>query len=154
MNLNGSSINMITAEESIVLYIIDSIGDKKQQRDFIEKVIAASKKKKLKSKVEAVVNRAYTMTEVLGLKQDKPLSIQDLRTEINSLKIELVQLRRRIEILELANKKQKDDDSDLKLFENSELNIGESSNTPQEYLIIIEQIISIKYVLRIKIIIN
>lgn len=154
MNLNGSSINMITAEESIVLYIIDSIEDKKQQRDFIEKVIAASKKKKLKSKVEAVVNRAYTMTEVLGLKQDKPLSIQDLRTEINSLKIELVQLRRRIEILELANKKQKDDDSDLKLFENSELNIGESSNTPQEYLIIIEQIISIKYVLRIKIIIN
>lgn len=154
MNLNGSSINMITAEESIVLYIIDSIEDKKQQRDFIEKVIAASKKKKLKSKVEAVVNHAYTMTEVLGLKQDKPLSIQDLRTEINSLKIELVQLRRRIEILELANKKQKDDDSDLKLFENSELNIGESSNTPQEYLIIIEQIISIKYVLRIKIIIN
>lgn len=51
----------------------------------------------------------------------------------------------------MANEKQGDDDSYLKLFEDSEVNIGESSNVPQEYLNIIEQTISRKYVLRIKI---
>lgn len=101
------------------------------------------------------MNLVYTMIEVLGrLKQNKPLSLQDLRTEINSLKTELVQLRRWIEVLELANEKQEDDDFDLKLFEDSEFKIGESSNAPQECLIIIEQTISRKYVLKIKIVIN
>lgn len=66
---------MITAQESILLDLIDSIEDTKQQRGLIEKVIAASKEKKLKLEVEAVVNPTYTMTKVLGRpKQDKPLS--------------------------------------------------------------------------------
>lgn len=85
------------------------------------------------------------MIEVLDrLKQDKPLLVQDLRIEINSLKTELVQLRRWIEILELTNEKHKNDDSKLKLFKDSEFNIEESSNAPQEYLNFIEQTTSRK----------
>lgn len=64
MNLIGLRINMITTHESILLDLIDSIQDKKQQRAIIEKVLAASKEKKLKPNLGAIVNPAYTMTEV------------------------------------------------------------------------------------------
>lgn len=44
------------------------------------------------------------MTKAWGqIKKEKLLSIQDLITEINAIKIEVVQLRRRIKILELGN---------------------------------------------------
>lgn len=44
------------------------------------------------------------MTDVFDrVKKDKPFSIQDLKAEINSLKIEVLQLKRRIDILELVN---------------------------------------------------
>lgn len=67
MNLNGLKINVIIAKESILLDLIDSIQDKEQQRAMIEKVLAASKeKKKLKPKMDALVNLAYSMTQVLG----------------------------------------------------------------------------------------
>lgn len=154
MNLNGLSINMITAQESILLDLIDSIKDKNQQRKLIEHVLASSREKKLEPKVVVVVSSAYTMIEVLGrLKKDIPLSLHNLRTEINSLKLEVVQLRRRIEVLELINTKNaKDMDLVLKTLEESEFQIGESSNTPKEsynpkdYLNIIERTISRKCV--------
>lgn len=78
----------------------------------IEKVLVAHKEKKLKPKVENMVNATYTMTYVLGhMKKEKPLSIQDLKTEINALKLEVVQLRRRKKIMELGNiVKEVDDD--------------------------------------------
>lgn len=45
------------------------------------------------------------------MKKEKPLSIQDLKTEINALKLEVVQLRRRKKIMELGNiVKEVDDD--------------------------------------------
>lgn len=108
----------------------------------------------MKPKVEAVVNLSYTMTKVLDrLKKDNPISIQDLRAEINSLKSKVIQLKRIIEILELVNVNNNNDDNDidLKIFEDSEFQVGKSS---KEYLNIIEQIISRKYILKIKIIIN
>lgn len=155
IDLNGLSINMITAQESILLDLIDSIEDKTQQRNLIEKVIAAKSEKKQKPQLEAVVKPAYTMTKVLErLKQDKPLSWQDLRTKINSLKTELVQSRKRIQILELANEKLGDDDFELKLFDDSKFNIDKLSNVPKEYLNVIKQTIFRKYVLRFKIMIN
>lgn len=81
---------MIITQEFILLDLIDSVKDKNQQRKLIEQVLAASREKKLEPKVAAVVNPA--LTEVLGrLKKYKPLSMQDLRTEINSS--EVVQLR-------------------------------------------------------------
>lgn len=41
--------------------------------------------------MEAIVNLVYSMTEVLGrIRQEKPLSIKDLKTEINTLKAEIV----------------------------------------------------------------
>lgn len=43
MELNGLSINMITAQESILLDLIDSISNKDQQRKRIEQVLVASK---------------------------------------------------------------------------------------------------------------
>lgn len=43
MELNGLSINMITAQESILLDLIDSISNKDQQRKIIEQVLVASK---------------------------------------------------------------------------------------------------------------
>lgn len=78
----------------------------------IEKVLIAHKEKKLKPKVENMVNATYTMTQVLGhMKKEKPLSIQDLKTEINALKLEVVQLRRRKKIMKLGNiVKEVDDD--------------------------------------------
>lgn len=56
--------------------------------------------------------------------------------------------------MELANHKENDIDSELKLFEDSEFEIGESSNAQKEYLNIIERTVSQKYVLKIKLIIN
>lgn len=54
--------------------------------------------------MEAIVNLVYSTMEVLGrMKQEKPLSIQDLKTEINTLKTKIVQLRCQIEIIELGN---------------------------------------------------
>lgn len=95
MDLNRLSINMITTQESILLDLIDLIEDKNQQRKIIEKVLEANKQKKLKPKIEVVVNPAYNMIEVLSrMKKEKSFSIQDLRTKINALKIEIVQLKR------------------------------------------------------------
>lgn len=45
MDLNNLSINMITAQESILLDLIDSVKDKEQKRNLIEKVISASREK-------------------------------------------------------------------------------------------------------------
>lgn len=74
MDVNGLSINMIEAQESILLDLIDSTDDKQQQRKIIEKVLEGSKQKKLKQKIEAIVNPAYSMTQVLGrMKKEKPL---------------------------------------------------------------------------------
>lgn len=81
---------MITAQEYILLDIIDSIEDKNQQRNLIEKVLAASKEKRLEPKKEALVYPSYSMTDVFDrVKKDKPFSIQDLKAEINSLKTEV-----------------------------------------------------------------
>lgn len=114
---------MITAQESLLLELIDSVEDKGQQRSLIEKVIASTKEKKLKPKMEAIVNPSYTMIEVLDrMKKDKPVSLQDLHGEINKLKTETIQLKMRIEILELidGNKDNSDkEEEELKLFENS-----------------------------------
>lgn len=66
MDLNGLGIIIITTQESILLDLIDSIEDKDKQRQIIENVLVASKKK-LKTKVEAVANPAYTMTETLSI---------------------------------------------------------------------------------------
>lgn len=55
MNVNSLIINMITAQKSILLDLIDSIENKEQQRTIIEKVLVASKEMKLKQKTEAVV---------------------------------------------------------------------------------------------------
>lgn len=87
MNLNGLSINMIIAQESILLDLIDSMEDEDQQRVMIEKVLAASREKKLKPKMEALVKLVYSMNEVINrMKREKPLSTDDLRAEINALK--------------------------------------------------------------------
>lgn len=106
--------------------------------------------------MEAIVNPVCTMIGVSGrMKKEKPLSVNDLHVEINALKLEVVQLWRRIETLELANDKDNDDiDLELKLFEDSEFHVGESLNTPNECLNVIEQTISCKYVLKIKLVIN
>lgn len=76
----------------MLLALIDSIEDKKQQSAMIEKVLGSSKeKKKLKQKVEALVNLAYSMTKVLSrMEQEKPLSINDLCAKITCLKLEVV----------------------------------------------------------------
>lgn len=96
------------------------------------------------------------MNEVFDkMKKDKPITLQDLRGEINTLKIEISQLKMRIEVLELIDENNKDnsdiEEENLKLFEDTEFQLGETS---QEYLNIIEQTISRQYVLKIKIIIN
>lgn len=119
----------------------------------------AYKQKKLKLQIEAKVNPAYTMTEVLNrMKKEIPLSLQDLRTEINQLKNEITQLKRRIEILELDNPNQEEEEEDLediKLFEESDFCVGESSKKEiNEYLNIIEQTIPRRYVIKIKLVIN
>lgn len=76
----------------MLLALIDSIEDKKQQSAMIEKVLGSSKeKKKLKQKVEALVNLAYSMTKVLSrMEQEKPLSINDLCAKITCPKLEVV----------------------------------------------------------------
>lgn len=57
------------------------------------------------------------MSEILNrAKQEKPLSIQDLRTKINTQKIEVVLLKR-IEILELGNNRKKLEQEDLENLE-------------------------------------
>lgn len=96
------------------------------------------------------------MSEVFDkMKTDKPITLQDLRGEINTLKIEISQLKMRIEVLELIDENNKDnsdiEEENLKLFEDTEFQLGETS---QEYLNIIEQTISRQYVLKIKIIIS
>lgn len=96
------------------------------------------------------------MSEVFDkMKTDKPITLQDLRGEINTLKIEISQLKMGIEVLELIDENNKDnsdiEEENLKLFEDTEFQLGETS---QEYLNIIEQTISRQYVLKIKIIIN
>lgn len=63
MNRNGLSINIITAQKLILLYLKDSIEYKEWQRSTVEKVLTANKEKKLKPKVEALVNATYTMAE-------------------------------------------------------------------------------------------
>lgn len=62
------------------------------------------------------------MTELLGrMKKEKPLSVQDLRFEVNALKAELVKLQRRIKVIELGNLENQLEESSehLKLFQNS-----------------------------------
>lgn len=56
------------------------------------------------------------------VKKEKPISIHDLKAEINSLKTKVVQLKRRIEILELVNcanipEDDNDKEDNLNLFE-------------------------------------
>lgn len=124
MDLNGLHANMITAQESLILNIIDSIPNKGRQRELIEKVLEANKPKKLDPKLEAIVNPTCSINKVLnGMKVEKPLSINDLKAEINSLKSKIVQLHRRIEILELDNNKN-ENESDFKLFEESNFDVG------------------------------
>lgn len=55
MELNKLRVNMITEQESLLLDLIESIPDKDQQRTLIENVIASTRDKKLKQKMEAVV---------------------------------------------------------------------------------------------------
>lgn len=160
MDLNKLSVNMIIAQESLLLDIIDSIPDKEQKRNLIEKVIEANKEKKLKPKMEAIVNPSYTMTEVLDrMKKEKPITLNDLKHEINKLKEEVKQLRKRIEVLELVKEVDNDDyeENNLDIMEDLELQIGETSKSKEEnidYLNIIEQTITRKYILRLIIIIN
>lgn len=93
--------------------------------------------------MEAIVNPVCTMIGVSGrMKKEKPLSVNDLHVEINALKLEVVQLWRRIETLELANDKDNDDiDLELKLFEDSEFHVGGSLNSSNECLNVIEDYI-------------
>lgn len=116
MDPNRLSINVITTQESS-LDLIDSISDKEQRRQLIEQLLEASKQKKPQLQIDVVVKPSYTMSEILNrAKQEKPLSIQDLRTKINTQKIEVVLLKR-IEILELGNNRKKLEQEDLENLE-------------------------------------
>lgn len=63
MDLNWLSINVITTQESITFDLIDSIFDKEQQRQLIEKLLEAIKQKKPKPQVDVLVKPSYTMSK-------------------------------------------------------------------------------------------
>ena len=65
MDLNNLNINMITAQKSLLLDIIDGIEDKNKQRQLIEKVLLTSNEKKLELKKEALVNLSYSLKFLL-----------------------------------------------------------------------------------------
>lgn len=66
MDLNGLSISKIRAHKLVLLDLITSITDKDQLKKIVEIVLEASKQKKLKPKMEVVVNPLYSMTKVLS----------------------------------------------------------------------------------------
>lgn len=95
-SLSNISINTITAQESLLLDLIDNITDKEQKRQIIEQVISLSKgENKLKPKMQAIVHPSYKISKIYNrMKKEKPITINDLKQEINSLKTEVQQLRK------------------------------------------------------------
>ncbi|MED6214792.1 hypothetical protein PIB30_106772, partial [Stylosanthes scabra] len=91
---NEKEINVLTKDQDLLFEAIEAIGDPEQKKDFLFKLKRSLQKEK-KSK-NLVISNEYDVKPIfkkLEKQVIRPVTIQDLQTEINNLKKEIKDIR-------------------------------------------------------------
>ncbi|XP_038715023.1 uncharacterized protein LOC120008713 [Tripterygium wilfordii] len=93
IKMNGLSINTLTQNETFMLDLIDTIADPQAKQEAIERLISLQKDKTSRDfktdPKEISASPAHTLREVLNrTTPPKPVTLEDLKQEVNNLKSE------------------------------------------------------------------
>ena len=84
-------INMLTAEQELLLEMIDQIEDKEAKAKYIRKVL---EQQNSKPKPKANISNVYQMKDVFQYyKKQEPATLQDLQEEVKQIKIQIEELK-------------------------------------------------------------
>ncbi|CAJ2643632.1 unnamed protein product [Trifolium pratense] len=149
VEMNG--LNVLTSEQDEALKALESISDDNLRRKLIETLIRDNSREKTPLVTEA----PYQLSEVLSRfrhsnERETPVSINDLKREINLLKSEISYIKKnndvlakRISLLENSNK-----------IENIVSNNDSPSSSSNSYLSLLERVTSQKWFVKITLVIN
>ena len=142
LNMNGLSINVLSSSEQFVLDMIEKISDNSLKREMIEQYLSKIKEPQEKPYKKPQIYTPYTLQEVISRfnQPEKPITIQDLKEELNSQKKEISNLKQRVNHLESICEQNTSSKED-----------GESSN---QFLCRLQQITYQKWYINITLIIN
>ncbi|KAK2424968.1 hypothetical protein QL285_035270 [Trifolium repens] len=149
VNMNG--LIVLTSEQDQALKVLESISDNNLKRKMIEFLIKENSREK-----SPMINEApYQLSEVLSRFQqvnikETPVSIIDLKREVNQLKSEIIQIKNNNDIL---NHKVSILENNNILINNSDL-IKNPSYHSEGYLNIIQRVTSQKWFTKITLIVN
>ena len=145
--MNGLSLNVITSSEQFILDMIDQIPDNNLKRQMFEKYLSQIKEKsetsRNKSHKQPQIYTPYTLQEVISRFNnpiEKPLTLIDLKEELNSQKKEIIALKQRVSQLE-----------------NNHSESGtpkEPEETPEQFLCPLDKFITRKWYINITLVIN
>ncbi|MED6188092.1 hypothetical protein PIB30_082696, partial [Stylosanthes scabra] len=91
---NEKEINVLTKDQDLLFETIEAIGDPEQKKDFLFKLKKSLQKEKKPKNL--VISNKYDVKPIfkkLEKQVIRPVTIQDLQTEINNLKKEIKDIR-------------------------------------------------------------
>ncbi|KAH9696694.1 hypothetical protein KPL71_023272 [Citrus sinensis] len=155
-------INVLTKDQEIFLELVKHISDPNLQKEYLDKLLKTMDSDKTEtSKVPIVKKNSYDLTEILDKKKTKKAvpNIQDLQKEIKEIKLEIRELKDKqktdSETIQLLLQKQLQDNSDKEVEsddDNQEQNVGNIKSVPNDFLFVLKQITTRKYLINITLI--
>ncbi|MED6129110.1 hypothetical protein PIB30_104678, partial [Stylosanthes scabra] len=91
---NEKEINVLTKDQDLLFEAIEAIGDPEQKKDFLFKLKKSLQKEKKPKNL--VISNKYDVKPIFKKLENqviRPVTIQDLQTEINNLKKEIKDIR-------------------------------------------------------------
>ncbi|KAH9696768.1 hypothetical protein KPL71_023320 [Citrus sinensis] len=156
-------INVLTKDQEIFLELVKHISDPVLQKEYLDKLLKTMDSNKAgTSNVPIVKKNSYDLTEILDKKKTKKStsSIQDLQKEIKDIKLEIKDLKEKQQsdsiTIQLLLQKQLQDNSDNESTpddgDNIDQKIENIKSVPQDFLFVLKQITTRKYLVKITLI--
>ncbi|KAH9658340.1 hypothetical protein KPL70_023450 [Citrus sinensis] len=151
-------INVLTKDQETFLELIKHISDPNLQKEYLDKLLKTLDSNKAEtSKVPIVKKNSYDLTEILDKKKTKKATpnIQDLQKEIKEIKLEIKELKEKqkndSETIQLLLQKQLQDNSDKEVESDgdNEQNLENIESVPNDFLFVLKQITTRKYLIKI-----
>ena len=102
--MNGLSINVLSSSDQFILDMIEKINDPIQKRQMIEQYLNQVKETpREKPQKQPQIYTPYTLQEVIARfnnQSERPITLKDLKEELNSQKKEINELKQRVKQLE------------------------------------------------------
>ena len=156
----SKKINVLTKDQESFLELVKHISDPTLQKEYLDKLLKTLEvgTKAETSKAPIIKKNTYDLTEILD-KKKTTLNIQDLQKEIKDIKLEIKELKEKqkhdSDTIQLLLQRQLQDNSDKEPEfdgDNEEQNLDNIESIPNDFLFVLKQITTRKYLVKITLI--